>query len=329
MAGVALAGPLFPARAAASLRVGHFPNITHSQALIGRGKGWFESALGSHASLQWSSFTAGPTAMEALLAGSLDMTYIGPNPALTGYIRSEGAVRVIAGAVSGGASLVVRNDAGIQKIQDFQGKKIASPQLGNTQDVALRHWLRQNNLKTTDKGGNVQVIPIAPADQMTMFLQKQMDAAWAPEPWATRLILEANCRRYLDERDLWSNHQFTVGELVASTKILQQQPALVRTWMKAHVELTDWINGNAAQAQQVANAELLKETHKNLSDAVLQQAFSRLDVTYDPLRASLLTSAQYEFDEGFLGKTMPDLSGLFDLSILNSILAERKKKVIR
>ena len=267
--------------------------------------------------------------MEALLSGSLDMTYIGPNPALTGYIRSQGAVRVIAGAVSGGASLVVRNNAGIQKPSDFQGKRVATPQLGNTQDVALRHWLRQNNLKTTEKGGNVQVIPIAPADQMTTFLQKQMDAAWAPEPWATRLILEANCRRYLDERDLWPNHQFTAGELVASTKFLQQQPALVRAWVKAHVELTDWINAHKTEATQAANAELLQETHKRLSDAVLQQAFSRLDVTYDPLRSSLLTSAQYEFEERFLGHSMPDLSGLFNLSILNSVLAEKKRKAIR
>ena len=176
-----------------TVRVGAFPNITHAQAMVGKANGSFVKALGSGAKIEWKTFNAGPAAIEALFAGAIDMTYIGPNPTISGYVRSNGeALRVVAGAASGGAALVVRNDSGINQASDFHGKKVASPQLGNTQDVALRSWLRTNGLKSTDKGGDVQVIPLANPDQLTLFVKKELDAAWAPEPWATRLIREGN-----------------------------------------------------------------------------------------------------------------------------------------
>src|SRR3981189_299047 len=175
------------------VRVGAFPNITHAQAMVGKANRWFENALGPTAKIQWTSFNAGPSAIEALFSGAIDMTYVGPNPAITGYVRSNGeALRIVAGAASGGVALVVRNDSGIQKPEDFHGKRVASPQLGNTQDVALRAWLLAHGLKSIDKGGDVQVIPLANPDQLTLFLQRQLDASWAPEPWATRLIHEGN-----------------------------------------------------------------------------------------------------------------------------------------
>src|SRR6202171_4322715 len=181
------------------VRVGAFPNITHPQAMIGKSNDWFGKALGPDVKIEWKSFNAGPSAIEALFAGAIDMTYVGPNPAITGYVRSNGEVlRVIAGAASGGASLVVRNDSGIQKPEDFHGKKVASPQMGNTQDVALRAWLKANGMKTTDKGGDVQVIPLANPDQLTLFLQKQLDASWAPEPWASRLVREGHASVFLE-----------------------------------------------------------------------------------------------------------------------------------
>ena len=171
--------------------MGYFPNITHAQALVGRANGQFEKALGPGVQIEWKAFNAGPSAIEALFANAIDLTYVGPNPTVTGYVRSQGeAVRVIAGAASGGASLVVRQGAGIQKASDFHGKKVATPQQGNTQDVALRSWLRANGLKPREKGGDVQVLPITNADQFTLFLKGQLDAAWAPEPWAARLVHE-------------------------------------------------------------------------------------------------------------------------------------------
>ncbi len=207
------------------VRVGAFPNITHPQAMVGKNTAWFEKAMGPQVRIEWKSFNAGPSAIEALFAGAIDMTYIGPNPAISGYVRSNGeALRIVAGATSGGAALVVRSDSGIQKPEDFHGRKIASPQMGNTQDVALRAWLKANGMKTTDKGGDVQVIPLANPDQLTLFIKKELDGAWAPEPWATRLIQLGNGRLFLDERKLWPNGEFITAHLIVRTQFLKQHP---------------------------------------------------------------------------------------------------------
>jgi len=312
------------------IRVGAFPNITHPQAMVGKANGWFEKAIGSGTKVEWKSFNAGPSAIEALFAGAIDMTYVGPNPTINGYVRSNGeAVRVIAGATSGGAALVVRSDSGIQKPEDFHGKKVASPQMGNTQDVALRSWLKSHGLKTADKGGDVQVIPIANPDQLALFLKKELDAAWAPEPWASRLVHEANGRIFLDERSLWPHGQFVTANLIVSTKFLREHPELVKRWLLAHVELTDWIAQHPAEAEQLLNQQIQHETGKALSPQVLDDAYARLQPTYDPLRSSLLSAAKSAFDAGFLGRQMPDLSSLYDLSLLNQVLAEKGKKPIQ
>ncbi len=319
-----------PALGQTTVRIGAFPNITHPQAMVGKNNGWFEKALGNNVKIEWKSFNAGPSAIEALFAGALDITYIGPNPAITGYVRSNGeALRVVAGATSGGAALVVRNDSGIQKPEDFHGKRVASPQMGNTQDVALRAWLKAHGMKSADKGGDVMVMPMANPDQLTLFQKKELDAAWAPEPWATRLIKEGNGRLFLDERDLWPKGQFVTAHVIVSTKFLKEHPDVVKNFIRAHVELTDWINGHLPEAKKILNAQIQKETGKALSPALLDDAFGRLQVTYDPLRSSLLNSAHSAFEAGFLGKTMPDLSSLYDLSLLNQVLTEKKLKAIQ
>lgn len=312
-----------------TIRVGAFPNLTHAQAMVGKANGAFEKALGPGVKIDWKTFNAGPSAIEALFAGAIDIAYIGPNPTISGYVRSNGeALRVLAGASSGGAALIVRNDSGIQKPADFRGKKVASPQLGNTQDVALRAWMKANGLKSTDKGGDVQVIPLANPDQLTLFLKKELDAAWAPEPWATRLIREGNGRLFLDERALWPNGQFVCADLVVSTKFLKEHPDVVKNWLRGHVELTDWINRHLPAAKKLLNQQIRQETGKALPDAVLDEAFSRFEVTYDPLRSALLHSAQSAFEAGFLGRQMPDLSRLYDLSLLNQVLSEKGKKAM-
>ncbi len=312
------------------LRVGYFPNITHAQALVGRANGQFEKSLGAGVQVEWKAFNAGPSAIEALFANAIDLTYVGPNPTVAGYFRSQGAaVRVIAGAASGGASLVVRRDAGIQTASDFHGKKVATPQLGNTQDVALRSWMRANGLKSREKGGDVQVIPISNPDQLTLFLKGQIDAAWAPEPWAARLVHEGGGRIFLDERDLWPDHQFVITNIIVSPKFLKEHPDVVKNFLRTHVELTEWINKNPAQAKQIMNQQLQKETGKALPAEVLDEAFSRMQVTYDPIHSSLLKSTQQAFDEGFLGRTQPDLSSLYDLTLLNEVLSEKKARPVQ
>jgi NitT/TauT family transport system substrate-binding protein len=312
------------------LRVGAFPNITHPQAMIGKANGAFEKGLGPNVKVEWKIFNAGPSAIEALYSGAIDMAYVGPNPTINGYVRSSGqALRVVSGAASGGASLIVRNDAGISKPEDFHGKRVASPQLGNTQDVALRSWLKAHGMKPIDKGGDVRVLPLANPDQLTLFLKKELDAAWAPEPWATRLIREGNGRLFLDERDLWPNRQFVITNLIVSTKFLRDHPDLVKNWIRTNVELTGWINDHLPEAKSVLNAQIQKETGKALPPGTIDEAFARMEVTYDPIRSSLLTSAQSAFQLGFLGRQAPDLSGLYDLSLLNQVLAEKRKKAIQ
>jgi NitT/TauT family transport system substrate-binding protein len=325
-AGASLPGQTTPV----VIRVGHFPNITHSQAVIGHANGWFDKALESAAKVDWKIFNAGPSEIEAIFADQLDLTYVGPNPAITGYVRSQGqALRIIAGATSGGAALIVRADSGIQKPEDFHGKKVASPQLGNTQDVALRAWLGAHGMIPTEKGGDVQVIPVANADQLTLFVKKEIDAAWAPEPWASRLIREANGRLFLDERTLWPNGKFVTTLLVVRTAFLRQHRDLVKKWVRAHVELTDWIAKNQPEAKMVLNKELAKETGKPLATGVLDDSFSRLEITFDPIRSSLFTSAKQAFDAGFLGREQPNLNGIYDLTILNEVLREKGRPPVR
>ncbi len=312
------------------IRAGHFPNLAHAQAMIGKANGWFDKALAPDAQITWKVFNAGPSAIEAIYAGEIDLAYIGPNPAISGYVRSHGqALRIVAGATSGGAALIVRADAGISKPEDLRGKKIASPQLGNTQDVALRAWLAQHGLKLREKGGDVMVLPIANPDQLTLFVRKQIDAAWAPEPWASRLIREANGKLFLDERQLWPGGQFVTAHVIVSTKFQRQHRALLRKWLKAHVELTEWITKNLSEAKRILNEQLRKETGKALPAQILDDSFSRLQVTYDPVRHSLLTSATRAFDAGLLGRERPNLSGIYDLAVLNEVLRQSGLKPVQ
>jgi NitT/TauT family transport system substrate-binding protein len=286
--------------------------------------------MGPNVKIDWKIFNAGPSAIEALFAGAIDMTYVGPNPTISGYVRSQGeALKVVAGAASGGAALVVRSDSGINKPEDFHGKRVASPQLGNTQDVALRAWLKSHGMKPIDKGGDVQVLPMANPDQLTLFLKKQLDAAWAPEPWATRLIREGNGRLFLDERDLWPNRQFVITNLIVSSKFLREHRDLVKNWVRAQVELTDWINAHLLPAKKLLNEQIQRETAKALPSAIVDEAFTRIEITDDPVRSSLVTSAQSAYESGFLGRQMPDLSGLYDLTLLNQVLKEKGKRAIQ
>ncbi len=313
-----------------TLRAGHFPNITHAQAVIGQANGWFEKGLGENTKIDWKIFNAGPSAIEALFAGQLDLTYIGPNPAINGYVKSKGeALRIIAGAASGGAGLVIRADSGINNVRDFDGRRIASPQLGNTQDVALRAWLNENGFKLKEKGGRVQVIPLANPDQLTLFLKKDIDGAWTVEPWVSRLILEGEGKLFLDERELWPNGQFVTTHLIVNTKFLKEHPDLVKKWIAAHVDLTEWINKNPEEAKAALNEEIKRETGKALPQKVLNESLKRIELTYDPIASSLFKSAKSAFDQGFLGSEQPDLSNIYDLTLLNEVLAERGLKRVK
>lgn len=311
------------------IRAGHFPDIVHSQAHVGKVKGTFQELLGPDVVIEWKLFNAGPSAIEALFADELDLTYIGPNPAINGYIKSRGeSLRIVCGAASGGAGLVVREDSGIRSSADFHGKKIATPQLGNTQDVACRNWLKKNGYVLSEQGGDVQVIPLANPDQLTLFLKKEIDGAWTKEPWVARLMVEGGGRLFLDERDIWPDGKFVTAHVVFSTKFLKNHPDLVKKWIKAHVQLTDWINDHIDEAKRLVNDEIRRLTGKSLPEQILTDAFSRTLITYDPIQSSLFTSAEWAFDAGFLGSEKPDLSSIYDLSYLNAVLYEMDRETI-
>lgn len=309
-----------------TIKLGYFANITHAQGIIGVQNGKFQQALGDNVTIETKTFNAGPTEIEALFANEIDIGYIGPSPAVNGYIKSEGeSLRIISGVVSGGASLVGTPELAeafkTQGAKALEGKKIASPQQGNTQDISLRHYIKNNNLQ------NVEIVPIANADQLTMFSQRELDGSWAPEPWATRIIKEANGVLMIDERDLWDNNEFCVANIIVSTKFLNEHPDLVKKFLQAHVELTDWITANPKEAQTIVNGEIERLTTKKLPDEVLADAWEMLDFTVDPLKDSVYTFATWADGEGFLSadgeQINPDLTNLYDLKLLNEIAGNK------
>jgi NitT/TauT family transport system substrate-binding protein len=293
------------------IRVGHFPNITHAQGLIAhalsrQGKGWFEQRLGADAKIEWFVYNAGPSAMEAIFANSIDLTYVGPGPALNAYTRSNGSeIRLVAGAANGGAGLVVQPDQNLKTPADFRGKKIATPQLGNSQDISCRAWLTEGGLKITQLGGDAQVIPTQNPDQLALFKVKKVDAVWTVEPWLSRLEQESSGKVIVEEKDA------ATTILISRAKFLNQQREVAKKFAQAHAELTDWIAKNPDEAQRLIKAELLEETKSEMSQEVIGAAWKRIVFTAETPRASVEKFMQNSVKAGFI-KTAPDLSKLFE-----------------
>ncbi|HUP69134.1 MAG TPA: ABC transporter substrate-binding protein [Acidimicrobiales bacterium] len=310
---------------ATTLRLGYFPNLTHATAIAGVKKGIFKAALGRD-ELEVSTFNAGPAAVEALFSDALDATYIGPNPAINAFVKSKGeAVRIISGATSGGAALVVKPN--ITDAEQLKGKRIASPQLGGTQDVALRHWLSEQGLKTqVTGGGDVSILPQENAQTLETFKLGEIDGAWVPEPWATRLRLEGGGTVLVDEKSLWPEGRFVTTHLIVRTEFLEKHPATVRRLLQGQIEANEFVNGDAAGAQKLVNDGIEKITTKRLKDEVIQEAWKSLEFTNDPVASSLATSAKHAQKVGLLED--PDLDGIYDLTLLNEVLKSAGQKEI-
>ena len=310
------------------IRAAYFPNVTHAPALIARATRHFESRLGEDVTIQWKTFNAGPEAIEALFAGAIDILYVGPSPAINGYVRSQGdALQIVAGVASGGAGFVVREDSGIESFEDIKGKRVATPQKGNTQDVALRHLMKEKGLVSKDQGGDVEIFHISGGDQITAFLKGQIDAIWTVEPWLTRLTSEANGKILFEEGELWPEAKYATTVLVVRKKFMQEHPDLVTSWLKAHVEIVDWINGNYSKAKQLFNEEFEHETGKFLPSGYLDRFFARISFTAEPMESELFQAADQAYAVGYLGKQKPDFSGLYELSFLKDALSEKEKKI--
>jgi NitT/TauT family transport system substrate-binding protein len=299
------------ALAAETIRVGHFPNVTHVQGLVAHhlsrtGKGWFEQRLGPDVKIEWYIYNAGPSAMEAILANSIDLTYVGPSPALNAYTKSNGEeIRIVAAAAAGGAALVVQADSGLKQPSDFRGKIIATPQLGNTQDIACRAWLANGGLKITQTGGDASIIPTPNPDQLTLFKNRKLDAVWTVEPWVSRLERDAGGKVVVEQ----SKDSITV--LVSGVKFLKTKRDLAAKFVRAHRELTEWILAHPEEAKQMVRQELAAETKAEVSADLIAQAWKRIALTNDP---SLEEYKHFVADAqraGFI-RSAPDLSRLIE-----------------
>jgi len=310
---------------APTLRLGYFANITHALPLIGVQDGTYAKTLGA-TKLETQIFNAGPAAVEALFAGSIDAAYVGPNPAINAFTKSNGeAVRIVAGASSGGAQLVVQPS--ITDAAGLKGQTIASPQLGGTQDVALRYWLGQQGLSAPVTGtGDVTVAPQENSQTLDLFKQGKIAGAWVPEPWASRLVIEGGGKVLVDEKTLWPQGSFVTTHLIVSTDFLAKYPGTVTKLLEAEAATLDAVKADPAKAKATADDALKALTGKTLRPAVLDRAFADLTLTLDPIASTLQVSADHGVGVGTTKKA--DLSGIYDLTLLNTLLEQRGEKPV-
>jgi len=304
---------------AAELRLGYFANVTHAPALVGVQQGLLAQHLGS-TTLTTQTFNAGPAAIEALSAGAIDATFIGPNPAINSFIQSRGAsVRIVSGAASGGAALVVSDR--IQSAADLKGANLATPQLGNTQDVALRSWLSEQGLTTSISGGNVDVTitPTENSQVLTLFQNGTIDGAWVPEPWVSRLVVDGKDRGahvLVDEASLWPDGAFPTTVLLVNADFLSKHPETVKALIEGEEASIAWLDAHkGTEAETAINAQLQADTGKSLSPDVLTRALQNLTFTTDPNAAAFPTLVAHGVTAGT--SKDGDIHGLFDLALLN------------
>lgn len=305
------------------IRIAYFPNIGHAIPIVGIEKGFFEESIGNQTKIETRVFDSGPQAIESLFANSIDLAYVGPGPAINGFLNSDNHnVKILAGAASGGASFIVHPNSEINSVSDFAGKKIATPQIGNTQDVSLRHYLSENGLKPAEKGGSVIVYNISNPDIYTLFVKGDIDGAWVPEPWATILETELGGKRLFHEEELWPNKEFASVLLIANTDYVEKNPIIIANFLRSHYETVTWINTNPVETRIVFNNFLNSYLGQSLSDDVIDIALSNLVITADPKPNSIFSFAERADALGYLGRNGYDLSEIFLHFDMNSILEE-------
>ena len=300
------------------IRVAFFPSISHAAPIVGIENGIFERSIGQEIKIETKLFDSGPQVIESIFANSIDVAYVGPGPVINGFLKSNGNdIKILAGAASGGASFIIHPDSGLDSIENFDGKRIASPQISNSQDVSLRHYLASNNLQPVEKGGTVFVLNISNPDIYTLFAKNEIDGAWVPEPWATMLVEELDGVRLFNEENLWPNEEFTSVLLIARTDYLEKNPELVKNWLKSHEETIAWINANPDKSKSIFEGFLKKHMGKSLPTKIIDESFSNLTITSDPIKSSVLIFAERADSLGYLGRDGYNLDGIFYQSDLN------------
>ncbi len=295
-----------------NIRIAYFPNIGHAIPIIGIEKGFFAEKISTDTKIETRVFDSGPQVIESLFANSVDVAYVGPGPAINGFLNSENKnIQILAGAASGGASFIVHPNSEINSASDFVGKKIAAPQIGNTQDVSLRHYLSENNLKPAEKGGSVIIYNISNPDIYTLFVKGDIDGAWVAEPWATILETELGGDRLFFEEDLWPNKEFASVLLIANIDYVEKNPEIISNFLISHHEIVKWINDNPVETRIVFNTFLKSHLGQSLSDDVVDISLSNLKITSDPVKDSVYSFAEKANVLGYLGRNGYDLSGIF------------------
>ena len=300
------------------IRVAFFPSIGHIIPIVGLEEKIFEKGIGEEKQIETKLFDSGPQVIESIFSGSIDVAYVGPGPIINGFLKSDGKdIKILSGAASGGASFIIQPNSGLESLENFDGKRIASPQISNSQDVSLRHYLESHGLKSVEKGGTVFVLNISNPDIYTLFAKGDIDGAWVPEPWATILVQELDGIRLFNEEKLWPNEEFASVLLIVRTEYLENNPETVQKWVESHEKTVTWINSNPDKSKSLFSSFLIDYMGKSLPTKIIDESFSNITITSDPIKNSVIIFAERADSLGYLGRDGYNLDGIFYNAVLN------------
>ena len=300
------------------IRVAFFPSIGHIIPIVGLEEKIFEKGIGEEKQIETKLFDSGPQVIESIFSGSIDIAYVGPGPIINGFLKSDGKdIKILSGAASGGASFIIQPNSGLESLENFDGKRIASPQISNSQDVSLRHYLESHGLKSVEKGGTVFVLNISNPDIYTLFAKGDIDGAWVPEPWATILVQELDGIRLFNEEKLWPNEEFASVLLIVRTEYLENNLETVQKWVESHEKTVTWINSNPNKSKSLFSNFLIDYMGKSLPTKIIDESFSNITITSDPIKNSIIIFAERADSLGYLGRSGYNLDGIFYNAVLN------------
>ena len=300
------------------IRVAFFPSIGHIIPIVGLEEKIFEKGIGEEKQIETKLFDSGPQVIESIFSGSIDIAYVGPGPIINGFLKSDGKdIKILSGAASGGASFIIQPNSGLESLENFDGKRIASPQISNSQDVSLRHYLESHGFKSVEKGGTVFVLNISNPDIYTLFAKGDIDGAWVPEPWATILVQELDGIRLFNEEKLWPNEEFASVLLIVRTEYLENNPETIQKWVESHEKTVTWINSNPDKSKSLFSSFLIDYMGKSLPTKIIDESFSNITITSDPIKNSVIIFAERADSLGYLGRDGYNLDGIFYNAVLN------------
>ena len=301
------------------IRVAFFPSIGHIIPIVGLEEKIFEKGIGEEKQIETKLFDSGPQVIESIFSGSIDVAYVGPGPIINGFLKSDGKdIKILSGAASGGASFIIQPNSGLESLENFDGKRIASPQISNSQDVSLRHYLESHGFKSVEKGGTVFVLNISNPDIYTLFAKGDIDGAWVPEPWATILVQELDGIRLFNEEKLWPNEEFASVLLIVRTEYLENNPETIQKWVESHEKTVTWINANPDKSKSLFSSFLIDYMGKSLPTKIIDESFSNITITSDPIKNSVIIFAERADSLGYLGRSGYNLDGIFYNAVLNA-----------